>query len=130
MSITDSTPESTGILSLEWLQQRLFQAGHETIEDFLGYEYPWGESEDVTARRIEMAYQQMPDEELRLFYKTNAKDREPMVERTYGVFVSRNGYCQVKATSAAEAQRIVDEEFKTDDVSWDEDWHPTDVQEE
>lgn len=53
---------------------------------------------------------------------------ELAAERTYGVFVSRNGYCQVKATSAAEARRIVDEEFKTDDVSWDDDWPSTDAQ--
>lgn len=55
-------------------------------------------------------------------------DGELAAERTYGVFVSRNGYCQVQATSCAEASRIVDKDFKIDEVSWDDDWHPTDVQ--
>ena len=47
---------------------------------------------------------------------------------TYGVFVSRNGYCRVKATSPAEARRIVDETFSDDLVSWDENWNTTDAQ--
>ena len=47
---------------------------------------------------------------------------------TYGVFVSRNGYCRVKATSHAEARRIVDETFSDDQVSWDENWNTTDAQ--
>lgn len=47
---------------------------------------------------------------------------------TYGVFVSRNGYCRVKATSPAEARRIVDETFSDDQVSWDENWNTTDAQ--
>lgn len=47
---------------------------------------------------------------------------------TYGVFVARNGYCRVKATSPAEARRIVDETFSDDQVSWDENWNTTDAQ--
>ena len=47
---------------------------------------------------------------------------------TYGVFVSRNGYCRVKATSPAEARRIVDDTFSDDQVSWDENWNTTDAQ--
>ena len=48
--------------------------------------------------------------------------------RTFEVFFSRNGYAEVQAASAEEACRIADEEMKYDDVSWDDDWHPTDVQ--
>lgn len=55
-------------------------------------------------------------------------DGELAAVMTYGVFVSRNGYCQVKASSPAEARRIVEETFTDTQVSWDEDWHPTDVQ--
>lgn len=48
--------------------------------------------------------------------------------RPYEVFFSRNGYAVVQAVSAEEARRIADTELKYDDVSWDDDWHPTDVQ--
>lgn len=48
--------------------------------------------------------------------------------RTFEVFFSRNGYAEVRAASAEEALRIADEEVKYDDVSWDDDWHPTDAQ--
>lgn len=48
--------------------------------------------------------------------------------RPYEVFFSRNGYAVVQAASPEEARRIADEELKYDDVSWDDDWHPTDVQ--
>ena len=54
-------------------------------------------------------------------------DGELAAVLTYGVFVSRNGYCQVKASSPSQARRLVDESFSTDQVSWDNDWHPTDV---
>lgn len=50
--------------------------------------------------------------------------------RPYEVFFSRKGYAVVQATSAEEALRIADNELKYDDVSWDDDWHPTDVQPE
>lgn len=48
--------------------------------------------------------------------------------RTFGVFFTRNGYAEVQATSADEARRIANEKLKYDDVSWDDDWPPTDVQ--
>ena len=48
--------------------------------------------------------------------------------RPYEVFFSRNGYAVVQAASSEEARRIADEELKYDDVSWDDDWHPTYVQ--
>ena len=50
------------------------------------------------------------------------------VLRNYGVFFSHSGYAEIKAVSADEAMRIADETMKVEDVSWDEDWHPTDVQ--
>lgn len=48
--------------------------------------------------------------------------------RTFGVFFARCGYAQVKAKSAQDAMRIADLELKHDDISWDDDWHPTDAQ--
>ena len=48
--------------------------------------------------------------------------------RTFGVFFTRNGYAEVQATSADEARRIANDKLKYDDVSWDDDWPPTDVQ--
>ena len=50
------------------------------------------------------------------------------VLRNYGVFFTRGGYAEIKAVSEDEAMRIADETMKVEDVSWDEDWHPTDVQ--
>lgn len=50
------------------------------------------------------------------------------VLRNYGVFFSHSGYAEIKAVSADEAMRIADETLKVDDVSWDEDWHPTNAQ--
>ena len=50
------------------------------------------------------------------------------VLRNYGVFFTRGGYAEIKAVTADEAMRIADETMKVDDVSWDEDWHPTDAQ--
>ena len=48
--------------------------------------------------------------------------------RTFEVFFSRSGYAKVQATSELEAFRIADEKLKSYDISWDDDWHPTDVQ--
>ncbi len=47
--------------------------------------------------------------------------------RPFGVFFSRNGYAKIMATSADEAMKLADEQCKVDDVSWDDDWHPTDA---
>ena len=48
--------------------------------------------------------------------------------RTFGVFFTRCGYSEVKAMNAQDAMRIADQELKLNDVSWDDDWHPTDAQ--
>ena len=58
----------------------------------------------------------------------NNEDDTYSAIRPYEVFFSRNGYAVVQAVSPEEARRIADEELKYDDVSWDDDWHPTDVQ--
>ena len=58
----------------------------------------------------------------------NNEDDTYSAIRPYEVFFSRNGYAVVQAASPEEAWRIADEELKYDDVSWDDDWHPTDVQ--
>ena len=48
--------------------------------------------------------------------------------RTFGVFFTRCGYAEVKAMNVQNAMRIADYELKLDDVSWDDNWHPTDAQ--
>lgn len=65
----------------EELKNALFRWGTEYIEDFLGYELDHGESRDVIERRMDMAYEQMPDDVLRQFYdkfKICADDRQPL----------------------------------------------------
>lgn len=47
---------------------------------------------------------------------------------TYGVFVTRNGYCQVKASSFAKARQIVDDTYSDAQISWDDSWNVTDTQ--
>lgn len=49
------------------LKHALFMEGSTAIEDFIGYDLP-DESDDVTERRIEMAYEQMSDEEFKKFF--------------------------------------------------------------
>lgn len=58
------------------------------------------------------------------------EDGSYLAVRTFEVFFSRNGYARVEATSAKEAMRIADKTLKYGDISWDDDWHPTDVQPE
>ena len=53
----------------EELKRKLFMGGLEAIEDFLGYEIDPEEDKDVTERRMDMVYVQMPDEELERFYE-------------------------------------------------------------
>lgn len=47
---------------------------------------------------------------------------------TYGVFVTRNGYCQVKTSSSAKARQIVDDTYSDAQISWDDSWNVTDTQ--
>ena len=58
------------------------------------------------------------------------EDGAYLAVRTFEVFFSRNGYAQVEAASAEEAMRIADKTLKYGDISWDDDWHPTDAQPE
>ena len=48
-------------------------------------------------------------------------------QRVYGVVFVRTGYAEVMASSEEEARQIADDELKYEDVSWDDDWHSTDV---
>ena len=58
------------------------------------------------------------------------EDGAYLAVRTYEVFFSRNGYARVEATSAEEAMQIADKTLKYGDISWDDDWRPTDAQPE
>ena len=58
------------------------------------------------------------------------EDGAYLAVRIFDVFFSRNGYAQVEATSAEEAMWIADKTLKYGDISWDDDWHPTDAQPE
>lgn len=54
----------------ENLKKTLFSESIQAIEDFLGYELTDpNESKDVIEKRLDMAYEQMPDEELEQFFK-------------------------------------------------------------
>lgn len=55
--------------AFERLKTELFNQGHDAVSDFLGYDYPVDESKDVTESRMDEAYRQMPDEELRKYYE-------------------------------------------------------------
>ena len=52
---------------LEALKACLLRHGVEAVEDFLGYEVPCLESSDVLDRRMDMAFEQMPDEHFQQF---------------------------------------------------------------
>lgn len=53
----------------EKLKKALFMNGHNAIEDFLGYEYPDGEDRDITDRRLDMRWDEMAYDDLKVFYK-------------------------------------------------------------
>ena len=53
----------------ELLKEELFCWGHDYIEDFLGYDIDSDEDKDVTEKRMDEAYMQMPVEELEKFYE-------------------------------------------------------------
>jgi len=53
----------------ELFKEELFNYGKDYIEDFLGYDIDSEEPKDVTERRMDEAYQQMPDDILAKFYK-------------------------------------------------------------
>ena len=50
--------------------------------------------------------------------------------RSFGVFFTRCGYAEIKVASVQEAMRMADQDLRLDDISWDDDWHPTDAQPE
>lgn len=52
----------------EQLKSALFVAGMEAIDDFLGYEHPAEEDKNVTDRRMDEVWDQMPWEELEKYY--------------------------------------------------------------
>lgn len=52
----------------EQLKSALFAAGMEAIDDFLGYAHPAEEDKDVTDRRMDEVWDQMPWEELEKYY--------------------------------------------------------------
>lgn len=52
----------------EQLKSELFMQGTDAIEDFLGYEIDPDEDKDVTDRRMDMAYEQMPEDILNQYY--------------------------------------------------------------
>lgn len=47
----------------------------------------------------------------------------------FNVTVTRYGCVDVEANSSLEAMRIVNENYKTDDISWSDDWDATDADE-
>lgn len=78
----------------------------------------------------------LPQSPVRLCIRKNGQhydvrpntDGSYSILHTYGVFFRREGYAQIQAATADEAMQIADSELTHDDVSWNEDWHPTNVQ--
>ena len=74
---------------------------------------------------LEREYIRVGDKEYDLRHN---EDDAYIAVRNFEVFFSRNGYAVVQATSEKEAFDIADNKLKYEDVFWDDDWHPTDVQ--
>lgn len=49
------------------------------------------------------------------------------MKRKFMVTVTRCGGVVITAESEEDAMRIANEELKVDDISWDDDWSPTDA---
>lgn len=47
----------------------------------------------------------------------------------FNVTIIRYGCVEVEANSSLEAMRIVNENYKTNDISWSDDWDATDADE-
>lgn len=89
--------------------------------------WPHSASKPEVCRRLEREYIVVNG---RTYDVARDEDGRIYALRTFEVFFSRNGYARVTATNAHEAFQIADLQFTSDDVSWDDDWHPTDVQPE
>ena len=53
----------------EKLKRELFNCGYDDIEKFLGYEIDYDWEKDTLDILMDEAYQQMPEEELEVFYQ-------------------------------------------------------------
>lgn len=63
----------------ERLKQKLFMVGRTAITDFLDYEYPQYEDKDVTEKRMDEAFAQMPPDEFEKYlakYDIDKNERE------------------------------------------------------
>lgn len=52
----------------EELKSELFMCGQDSIEEFLGCEIDFDEDKDVIENRMDMAYEQMPEDTFLKFY--------------------------------------------------------------
>lgn len=89
----------------EQLKSALFMAGTDAIEDFLGYEIDPDEDKDVTDRRLDMVYEQMPEDVLNQYY----------AKYNIGVRVSLSDQIQSASSRAVEPQtssQAVKQEFE------------------
>lgn len=53
----------------EELKRKLFNWGYDYIEEFLGYEIDYGWEKDTLDNLMDEVYEQMPEEELEVFYE-------------------------------------------------------------
>lgn len=51
------------------------------------------------------------------------------MDKVYDVTIARYGFVRVVADSDTEAMQIVREEYSSDEISWSDDWEPTDATE-
>lgn len=53
----------------EELKSKLFNWGRDYIEEFLGFEYDFDWDKDTIDNAMDEVYEQMPEEELEVFYQ-------------------------------------------------------------
>ena len=51
------------------------------------------------------------------------------MSKVYDVTIARYGFVRVVADSDTEAMQIVREEYSSDEITWSNDWEPTDATE-
>lgn len=67
-------------LMYEELKKAIFDNGVEAIDDFLGYEHDVNEEKDTIERRMDEVLDQMPEEEVLVFYKKYCKPSGQIIE--------------------------------------------------
>lgn len=108
---------------LEIESSALYDPETGAVTDIRTDDLPDGLTEDL--EHLEREYIRVSDHE---YDVCKADNGDYAVIRTYGVFVQRDGYAEVQATSPEEAMRIADETLTEGDILWNGDWPATNAQ--